>query len=466
MSQKLTIVGAGWAGLSAAVHATRNGFQVHLFEAAATPGGRAKSISHQGLRFDNGQHAFLGAYSATLSLIESMGLSTEELFERQPLKWSYPEGRPYFLPQDPYPFKLARSVLWSERFDALEKLSLFKPALLWLKHVLMKPLFFSSSRPKEMSVAELFEGVSKKVIQDLISPLCLSAMNTPMAHASAQTFLQILRDAFEDVPHSCDFLWPKRPLSDLLPDRAVEWLKDHGARVQLGHRIDDLRETDSQVPCLLAVPPWQAAKLTQHINPHWSNLAHQLQHQAIASVYLKGEVDPLKINPKSQIDKRSSIGHLICFNQLLELENCVHPQFAVQHQATSAAHQALSSPTYASMPLSPLSPLSHSAPTEKDSGVEHWVLIVSVADPFKRDEIIQNAMALAQTELALIEPQLQFCSVEKRATFSCGPGLIRPPIEISKGLWACGDYIEGPYPSTIEGAVRSGVSAVERIKCQ
>ena len=96
MSQKLTIVGAGWAGLSAAVHATRKGYQVQLFEAAATPGGRAKSISHQGLRFDNGQHAFLGAYSATLSLIESMGLSTEELFERQPLKWSYPEGRPYF----------------------------------------------------------------------------------------------------------------------------------------------------------------------------------------------------------------------------------------------------------------------------------------------------------------------------------------------------------------------------------
>jgi hypothetical protein len=47
--------------------------------------------------------------------------------------------------------------------------------------------------------------------------------------------------------------------------------------------------------------------------------------------------------------------------------------------------------------------------------------------------------------------------VEKRATFACVPGLVRPPLAVAPRLWACGDYVEGPYPATIEGAVRSGL---------
>jgi hydroxysqualene dehydroxylase len=43
------------------------------------------------------------------------------------------------------------------------------------------------------------------------------------------------------------------------------------------------------------------------------------------------------------------------------------------------------------------------------------------------------------------------------------PGLRRPPMAIAPGLWACGDYVEGPYPATLEGAVRSGVSAARAL---
>ena len=48
---------------------------------------------------------------------------------------------------------------------------------------------------------------------------------------------------------------------------------------------------------------------------------------------------------------------------------------------------------------------------------------------------------------------------EKRATFACTPRLARPPMAVAPGLLACGDYIDGPYPATLEGAVRSGVAA-------
>ena len=49
---------------------------------------------------------------------------------------------------------------------------------------------------------------------------------------------------------------------------------------------------------------------------------------------------------------------------------------------------------------------------------------------------------------------------EKRATFRCTPGLQRPPSKIASGLHAAADYVDGPYPATLEGAVRSALEAV------
>jgi predicted NAD/FAD-dependent oxidoreductase len=54
--------------------------------------------------------------------------------------------------------------------------------------------------------------------------------------------------------------------------------------------------------------------------------------------------------------------------------------------------------------------------------------------------------------------------VEKRATFACTPGLLRPAAQIALGLLACGDYVAGPYPATLEGAVRSGLHAARLLK--
>jgi predicted NAD/FAD-dependent oxidoreductase len=56
---------------------------------------------------------------------------------------------------------------------------------------------------------------------------------------------------------------------------------------------------------------------------------------------------------------------------------------------------------------------------------------------------------------------------ERRATFRCTPGLHRPPMQAAGAhgtAWVAGDYIAGPYPSTLEGAVRSGVAAAQHVQ--
>jgi predicted NAD/FAD-dependent oxidoreductase len=89
------------------------------------------------------------------------------------------------------------------------------------------------------------------------------------------------------------------------------------------------------------------------------------------------------------------------------------------------------------------------------SGASAWVERGTAET--ERAVLAQAADALA---LHLRVPLVPLRTIhEKRATFRCTPGLERPAMRVAPGLLAAGDYVDGPYPATIEGAVRSGVAA-------
>jgi uncharacterized protein with NAD-binding domain and iron-sulfur cluster len=90
-------------------------------------------------------------------------------------------------------------------------------------------------------------------------------------------------------------------------------------------------------------------------------------------------------------------------------------------------------------------------------------LVASACDG-ERATIERQVLQQARDQLGLRELQPIRTVVEKRATFACTPGLQRPGSAIAPGLWAAGDYIDGPYPATLEGAVRSGLQAAEALQ--
>jgi len=74
-------------------------------------------------------------------------------------------------------------------------------------------------------------------------------------------------------------------------------------------------------------------------------------------------------------------------------------------------------------------------------------------DDIERATLEQGRQALGLHDLRAVQTV-----VEKRATFVCTPALQRPGSRVAPGLWAVGDYVEGPYPATLEGAVRSALA--------
>ena len=78
--------------------------------------------------------------------------------------------------------------------------------------------------------------------------------------------------------------------------------------------------------------------------------------------------------------------------------------------------------------------------------------------------LTQQVLAQAVRQLGLKALQPVQTIVEKRATFACTPDLQRPALQIAPGLLTCGDYLAGPYPATLEGAVRSGLEAASALR--
>ena len=100
--------------------------------------------------------------------------------------------------------------------------------------------------------------------------------------------------------------------------------------------------------------------------------------------------------------------------------------------------------------------------TPHDAAAQGVLAFVVSASEGERDALQAAVLQQAADQLGLNNLQAIQTVVEKRATFACTPGLQRPAAAIAPGLWAAGDYVDGPYPATLEGAVRCGLAAGAR----
>ncbi|MEY2686677.1 MAG: hypothetical protein RL375_875 [Pseudomonadota bacterium] len=422
---RVAVVGGGWAGLAAAVEATARGHQVTLFEMAPQPGGRARSLGAEApvaagdLRLDNGQHLLIGAYSATLALMRQVGVDPEQVLLRRPLELLDAQGQGLRLRAGSALIAFALGVWTLRHWSLSERWALNRAALAWLlRRFRCDPA---------LTVGELCAALPPRVRDEFIDPLCVAALNTPADAASAQVFLRVLHDALFSGPGASDLLIPRLPLADLLPEPACRWLAAQGARVQTGRRVQSVDQAgntwlvDGQPfdRVVLASSPAEAARLTQHLAPQWSALAASLTYEPIVTAYL-----------------HAPGAHLVAPMIALPPAPDAPAQFAFDHGALGL-----------------------------NQGI--FAFVVSGAAPWVARGTAATTEALLQQARKALRGvphgSIQVLKVvaEKRATLRCVPHLRRPPAAIAPGLTAAGDHIAGPYPSTLEGAVRSGRAAVD-----
>ncbi len=419
MRRRLAIVGAGWAGMTAAVRAVQIGFDVTVFEMSHLPGGRARTLGGPQPALDNGQHILIGAYSRTLALMNVVGADASTLLHRMPLALRFPDGAGLSLPPGSPVWSLVRGIAGFAGLGLTERLSLMRHALAWAAQG------FKCS--ETLTVDAVCAGLAPRVRQCLIDPLCVAAMNTPACEASASVFLRVLHDAVLGGRGSADLMLPRRPLSELLPQPAWRWLGQHGAALRPGQRVQTLIrdgaawrvDGESFDAVVLACTSLEAARLAHDVAPDWARVATALRFEPIVTVYARADgvrlpmpITALRAGPNAPAQFVFDLGQL----------------------GATPGHFAC-----------------------VVSGARQWV-----------DAGLQTtgSAVLAQLHHAFAAgtwpqpPTLLRTVAEKRATFLCTPSLQRPSAHLALALVAAGDFIEGPYPATLEGAVRSGERAI------
>src|SRR5208282_1270309 len=271
MTATVHIIGAGLAGLSAALKLSARGARVILHEATAFAGGRCRSYydASVGMTIDNGNHLLLSGNRAALDYLRSIGAEHRlvgpptaefcffDLASRERWTLRFNNGRLPFWILDP-----SRRVLGTRALDYLPL-----ARLLWA--------------PPGKAVGEVI-ACDGLLYRRLVEPLLLAALNIDAPQGSARLAAAIIRETLAAGGRACRPLIAREGLGSTLIEPALIQLQQRGATVRMEHQLRALRfgaervealdfgseaiALDADDAAILTVPPYAAASLVRGLD--------------------------------------------------------------------------------------------------------------------------------------------------------------------------------------------------------
>jgi hydroxysqualene dehydroxylase len=414
MSGTTHIIGAGLAGLSAAVRLTSQGRSVVVHEATAFAGGRCRSYhdASVGMTIDNGNHLLLSGNHAALGYLRGIGAEAQ-LIGPSSAEFSFAD--------------LASGARWTLRFndgpipfwvfDAKRRV----PGTGVLDYLPLARLLWA---PAGKSVGEVI-ACKGTLYERLVEPLLLAALNIDAPDGSARLAGAIIRETLAVGGRACRPLIAREGLGTTLIEPALAYLQQRGASVRMEHQLRALRFADELVEALdfgvdtvtlgaddaviLAVPPYIASVSLR-------DLKVPSEFRAIVNAHFR--IEPPPAQPPILGVLNGTVQWLFAFPGRLSV-------------TISAGDRLIDAP-------------------REELAKKIWGEVASL------------------TGLPAPLPPWQIVR-ERRATFAATPAqdAIRPgAVTTWRNLVLAGDWTDTGLPATIEGAIRSGNRAADTIANQ
>ena len=437
----VVVVGAGFAGLSAAAALAQAGVPVLVLEARPQLGGRATAFPDRatGELVDNGQHVLFGCYRATFEFLDRIGAGGN--VQRQPsleLTCYDRSGRRSMLrcPRLPAPLHLLGGVLRWNAIPLRERLAVLRLAPALLAARARRETSGPPDRPSARETVHEWlvrHGQGPALREWLWEPLADAALNQSVHHADAAPFVRVLAEMFSPDPAAAALVLPTRPLHEMYAEPARGYITSRGGEVRTSAlaRVSvrdgegfavDVRGERLHAPVVISAVPWHAV----------TNLFNPVPPAGLTSVLRAA--DAMASEP------------IVTVNLWYDRAVLPEPFAGLPGRAMqwvfekrmvfggAASHLSLVSSGAGSLAPLPAEQLTELAARE-----------VAEALPAAR-----GARLLRSTVVR-----------ERKATFSLAHGEpARPPTRtLVSGLFLAGDWTDTGLPATIESAVVSGHAA-------
>jgi len=400
------IVGAGLAGLSAALRLAERGRRVALYEAAGQAGGRCRSYYDAGFGaiIDNGNHLLLSGNDAAMRYLKLAG-SADRLEGPPAAEFAFAD----LATGERWTLKIDQGRWPGWLFDPARRVPGTKPS----NYLAAIRLMWAGRRK---TVTDVIQGEGA-LYRRLWQPLFLAALNTDPREGSARLAGAIMRNTLAKGGAACRPLVAEG-LSAAFIEPALAYIEARGGAIAFGRRLREIVFDGGRVSALdfgdsriaaaeedaviLAVPPWAAQTLVP-------GLEAPSEFRAIVNAHYRIAV-PSHI-PKILGVINGTIEWVFAFPDRLSI-------------TISGADRLTGRP-------------------REELAAQLWHEVSEV------------------TGLPAELPPWQIVN-EKRATFAASPeqDAKRPgPKTHWRNLFLAGDWTQTGLPATIEGAIRSGERA-------
>jgi squalene-associated FAD-dependent desaturase len=431
---RIVVVGGGLAGLTAAIAAADGGARVTLLEARSRLGGATFSFRREGLWIDNGQHVFLRCCTAYRWLLSRIG--TEERTVLQPrmaIPVVAPGRRAEWLRRNGLPAPLHLSTALA-RYGHLSRRDRARVA--W------GALALARVRPRPELDRQTFggwlrdHGQSVEAIKILWDLIALPALNLPASEASLAMAVKVFQTGLLNDRAAGDIGYAGVPLSEVHVDPAARALAQAGTELRVRAQVRSIEPADAgRLGVILDGDRVEADAVILAV-----------PHQDAVDLLPPGAVT----RPASLLDLGSSPivnVHVVYDRRVVEQPFLAGVRTPVQWV------------------------FDRTVPSGLTGGGQYLAVSISAAtrEIAERTEDLRARFLPALEALFPMARKARvvsfFVTREHAATFRPSPGTaaLRPGPETgTAGLFLAGSWTDTGWPATMEGAVRSGLTAARR----
>ncbi len=456
MSQRVAVIGGGLAGITAAIALAEAGAAVTLLEARPRLGGATCSFTRGGLVVDTGQHVFLGCCTAYRGLLARLGMTASAPVQgRFDVTVLAPGGRTGRLRRTalPGPLHMLPALSRYPFLSRAERALVSRPALA-MRRVDPADPAVDAQRFGDWLAARGQSEHARRVLWDLFT---VSALNIAGDDASLALAATVVQTGLLGKNNAADIGVPARPLGELHGDAGAARLTQLGAQVALSTKVSAIEVAAA------GVGEDPAARFRVHVGrPAEARATTEIAADAVVLAVPHEKAAPLVpagALPAGTVASWAGLGASPIVNVHVIYDRPVtNLPFAA----------AVDSPVQWVFDRTRISGLDRRSP-----GQQYLAISLSAADEYAevpasalRDRFVS---ALAELFPAARDAEVSefFVTRERRATFRQAPGsgALRPPAATQlPGLVLAGAWTQTGWPDTMEGAVRSGLTAAIELR--